>query len=307
MKKLGFGLSILIASSALFSCGEKTTSKYPGYDKVEEGMFVKYFNKNKEGRAVAVGDVLTASMQYGTEDTTIFDTQVNGQPVQLRADSAKYEGDFLGIFLQMNEGDSVSVIVNANDFFLKTAQMPQAPDFIDSNSMLYFTIGLNKVQSLDELQAEAKVKNSELEGQEGVILDQYLAENGITVAPTESGLIFISKVEGSGKQAETNKKVKVNYAGMLLNGTYFDTSIEDVAKEQGMHNPQRTYGPFEFQLGLGQVIPGWDEGIAMLKEGGKARLIIPSNLGYGANPRPGGVIQPFSTLIFDVELIEVID
>lgn len=307
MKKLGFGLSILMATSALFSCGNKTTSKFPGYDKVEEGLYIKYFNKSKEGRAVAVGDILTLGMQYGTEDTTIFDTQLNGQPVQLRADSGKYTGDLLGAFLGMNEGDSASIIVNADSFFLKTAQMPQSPDFIDSNAMLYFTVALKKVQSLEELQAEANAKNAELEGQEAQILDQYLAENGITVAPTESGLIFISKVKGTGKPAEANKTVKVNYEGMLLDGTYFDTSIEEVAKEQGLFNPQRTYGPFEFQLGVGQVIPGWDEGIAMLKEGGKARLIIPSNIAYGSNPRPGGVIKPFSTLIFDVELVEVVE
>ena len=84
-----------------------------------------------------------------------------------------------------------------------------------------------------------------------------------------------------------------------------DTSIEEVAREQGIYDERRGYAPFEFDLGARQVIAGWDEGIAMMKEGGKAKLIIPSSLGYGANPRPGGVIKPYNTLVFDVELIEV--
>lgn len=307
MKKLGLGLSILVAAGALFSCGNKATSKFPGYEKLEEGLYIKYFNKNAEGRAVAIGDILTANMQYGTEDSVLFDTDQNGQPVQLRADSGQYQGDLIGAFLGMNEGDSASIKVVADSFFIKTARMPESPDFIDSADMITFTVGLTKVQTLEELQAEANAKNAELEAQEASILEQYLADNGITQTPTESGLIFISTQAGSGKQAEANKKVKVNYAGRLLDGTYFDTSIEELAKEQGLYNPQRTYAPFEFQLGVGQVIKGWDEGIAMLKEGGKAQLIIPSSIAYGANPRPGGPIKPFSTLIFDVELIEVMD
>jgi len=137
-----------------------------------------------------------------------------------------------------------------------------------------------------------------------VILNKYLADNNITTEPTESGLIFISKKKGTGKQAVAGAKVKVNYEGMFLDGKYFDTSLEEAAKANGIYNPQRPYGPFEFDLGVGQVIKGWDEGIAMMKEGGKARLIIPSSIAYGAQPRPG---DPFSTLIFEVELIEVMD
>lgn len=182
--------------------------------------------------------------------------------------------------------------------------MPQLPDYIDSASSLYFTVGLITTQTIEELQAAQNAKNAEAEAAEGVILQEYLTTNGITTEPNESGLIFIAKEEGTGKQAVAGKNVKVNYEGMLLDGTYFDTSIEEVAKANDIFNPQRPYGPLDFVLGQGQVIKGWDEGIAMMKEGGKARLIIPSKIAYGANPRPG-IITPFATLIFDVELVEV--
>jgi FKBP-type peptidyl-prolyl cis-trans isomerase len=308
MKKMILGLGVLVSSIALFSCGEKSSNLFPDYDQLEGGLYMKKIVDNAGGRAVQVGDIVTMNMKYTVDnDTVIFDSQKNGQPVQMRVDTGKFKGDFLGIFVGMKEGDSASVIVKADTFFIKTAGMPQAPDFVDSTSMLYFNLGISKVQTMEEIQAEQSAKNAEMEAAESTILANYLAENGIQEQPTESGLIFISKTKGSGKQAVAGKKIKVNYAGKLIDGTYFDTSIEEVAKEQGLYDERRPYQPFEFVLGQGQVIRGWDEGLAMMKEGGKATLIIPSSIGYGANPRPGGVIKPFNTLIFDVELIEVMD
>lgn len=106
----------------------------------------------------------------------------------------------------------------------------------------------------------------------------------------ESGLKYIKLNSTEGKPAEAFKTVYVHYTGFLLDGNIFDSSVE-----RGT--------PFSFVLGKGQVIPGWEQGIAKLRVGEKARLIVPSNLGYGS--RDMGVIPPNSTLIFDVELIEV--
>lgn len=309
MKKLSLGLSALIATTGLFSCGEKKNSMFPGYDNPQKGVYVKYFEKNESGRIVEQGDILTLSMMYKTSrDSVLFDSKDIGQPLQLRADTAKYEGDFIGSLMGMRLGDSASILVSAESFFLKTAGMPEAPSYIDSASMLNFTIGIKKVETLEELQAAQAVEAEKAGAEEMNILKEYLAANNITETPTASGLIFISTKEGTGKQAVAGKKVKVHYEGQLLNGKYFDTSVEEVAKAQGLYDERRApYTPFEFGLGQGQVIPGWDEGIAMLKEGGKARLIIPSSIAYGANPRPGGPIGPYATLIFDVELLEVME
>jgi peptidyl-prolyl cis-trans isomerase A (cyclophilin A) len=108
---------------------------------------------------------------------------------------------------------------------------------------------------------------------------------------TESGLWYVVNNPGTGKMAEKGHKVAVHYSGMLDNGSVFDNSYQ-----RGE--------PIEFQLGIGQVIPGWDEGIALMKEGAKYTLIIPSNLGYGARGA-GGVIPPNATLIFETELMKV--
>ena len=108
---------------------------------------------------------------------------------------------------------------------------------------------------------------------------------------TESGLRYQIIQKGSGKQAEKGKKVSVHYQGALENGQVFDSSYK---RKQ----------PIDFTLGVGQVIEGWDEGIALLQVGDKARFVIPSYLGYGSRGA-GGVIPPDATLVFDVELMDV--
>jgi peptidyl-prolyl cis-trans isomerase A (cyclophilin A) len=108
---------------------------------------------------------------------------------------------------------------------------------------------------------------------------------------TESGLRYQFIQKGDGKQAEAGKTVSVHYEGSLENGKVFDSSY-----------PRKK--PIEFKLGIGQVIEGWDEGIALLKVGDKARFVIPSDLGYGP-AGAGGAIPPNATLIFDVELMDV--
>ncbi|HQY59655.1 MAG: FKBP-type peptidyl-prolyl cis-trans isomerase [Nitrospira sp.] len=108
---------------------------------------------------------------------------------------------------------------------------------------------------------------------------------------TDSGLKYVDLVAGTGREATAGNQVSVHYTGWLTNGTKFDSSVD--RKE-----------PFSFPLGAGRVIKGWDEGVAGMKVGGKRKLTIPSQLGYGARGA-GGVIPPNATLVFDVELLEV--
>ena len=108
---------------------------------------------------------------------------------------------------------------------------------------------------------------------------------------TASGLRYKIVQKGDGAKAEKGKMVSVHYEGSLINGTVFDSSYK--RKE-----------PISFQLGVGQVIPGWDEGVGLLQVGDKARFVIPSQLAYG-NAGAGGVIPPDATLVFDVELMRV--
>lgn len=108
---------------------------------------------------------------------------------------------------------------------------------------------------------------------------------------TATGLKYIDETPGKGTSPTTGQTVKVHYTGRLENGTKFDSSVD-----RGQ--------PFEFTIGVGQVIKGWDEGVSTMKIGGKRKLIIPSQLAYGSRGA-GSSIPPNSTLIFDVELLGI--
>lgn len=108
---------------------------------------------------------------------------------------------------------------------------------------------------------------------------------------TDSGLKFDDLAVGDGEQAAAGQRVVVHYTGWLSDGRKFDSSVD-------------RNEPFSFALGRGQVIRGWDEGVAGMRVGGKRRLTIPPQLGYGAQGA-GGVIPPNATLVFDVELLEI--
>ncbi|HHI02518.1 MAG TPA: FKBP-type peptidyl-prolyl cis-trans isomerase [candidate division Zixibacteria bacterium] len=119
---------------------------------------------------------------------------------------------------------------------------------------------------------------------EGTAVD----ENEVT---TESGLKYVDYTVGDGASPKEGDMVVVHYSGFLTDGTKFDSSVD-----RGQ--------PFQFKIGVGQVIKGWDEGVMSMKVGGKRKLIIPPELGYGARGA-GGVIPPNATLLFDVELLDI--
>jgi len=145
----------------------------------------------------------------------------------------------------------------------------------------------NAVEAFRTFEGSREAREAEEKAAQKALLDTVAAG----YEETASGLRYQILQKGNGKQATKGAGVSVHYKGQLLDGTVFDSSYK--RKE-----------PIDFNVGIGQVIAGWDEGIQLLKVGDKARFVIPSNLGYGA-VGAGGVIPPNATLIFDVELMDV--
>ncbi|MCF8365233.1 MAG: FKBP-type peptidyl-prolyl cis-trans isomerase [Bacteroidales bacterium] len=230
-------------------------------------------------------------MTYGTTDSVLFNTNSIPQgAMKLMMQEPGYPGDFYEMMGLMHLGDSVVFYQDAESFFTKTAGSPMCPPEM-MGQQLTFNVKLSKIQTEKELQDEMTADMEKRRLEEAEIINKYVEENNITVQATESGLYVIVTEEGKGSKPLQGDKVKVHYTGTLLDGTKFDSSLD-----RGQ--------PFEFNIGRG-VIRGWSEGIAMLNVGSKARLIIPSNLGYGERGS-GAKIPPFSPLIFDVELIEIV-
>ena len=145
---------------------------------------------------------------------------------------------------------------------------------------------IQKAEALNKLEEEfADVKNEGVE-----FLEVNRSKEGVQT--TESGLQYIVLKEGSGDKPKADSKVKVHYHGTSLDGTVFDSSVD-----RGE--------PSEFFAK--QVITGWTEGLQLMKVGSKFKFFIPQELAYGAFPRKGGSIKPFETLIFEVELLDIIE
>ena len=145
----------------------------------------------------------------------------------------------------------------------------------------------NAVEAFRTFEGSREKRDADEKAKQKELLDSV----AIGYEETKSGLRYQILQKGAGKQATKGAGVSVHYKGQLLDGTVFDSSYK--RKE-----------PIDFNVGLGQVIAGWDEGILLLQVGDKARFVIPSNLAYGA-AGAGGVIPPDATLIFDVELMGV--
>jgi len=123
--------------------------------------------------------------------------------------------------------------------------------------------------------------------------EQVIIDNeDVEVITTASGLRYQDIIVGDGPEAKAGDTVKVHYTGWLEDDTKFDSSVDRGA-------------PFEFTIGAGMVIQGWDEGVVGMKVGGKRKLIIPPDLGYGSRGAGAGVIPPNATLIFDIDLLEI--
>lgn len=283
---------ILLALTAIFftmSWGCKQGGS-ESYTETEDGLLYKFIVESDNEAMPEISDIITVTMDYGIEDSTMFTSVDVPQPIQMQVNEPLFKGGFMEGFTLMHLGDSAEFLMKTDSVF-KHFFRSKTPPGIDTIEYMWFRIGLEDIKTQEEAAKERQMAMEKNRNEEKVNRDAYLKEHSITVEPTESGLYYIETKKGSGKTPEPADTVQVHYTGYLLDGTKFDSSLDRDKV-------------FEFPLGQGRVIPGWDEGIGMMRVGGKARLIIPSSLGYGERGA-GQAIPPFSTLIFDVELVGI--
>ena len=302
MKKsiLSMAALAMLMLGIMSACTEK--SPYPGYQKSATGLYYQFFNQNKDAAQPQVGDLMDLAICCTVNDTTfIVPNTVNTLPLE----APLFAGDFYEGMAMMHKGDSASFIVDIDSTFIKWFHQTSLPAEFNSTDVMRFEVRLDDFypeseyaprlaakikKDIDARIEKMKADHPEETATAAQQLTEYLAKNKITVDPTPSGLYYVQTQEGNGEKPEVGMMAQVHYTGKLLDGTVFDSSIE-----RGE--------PISFPLGVGQVIPGWDEGIMMMSKGEKGVLYIPYYLAYG-DRQAGDKITPFSNLMFEVELVD---
>lgn len=241
------------------------------------------------------GDVLKLNFSVGTIDgQMLFSTFDRNEPMDVTFGEQFDTPGFDEGIGYIKKGGRSKLIVPSNLAFDSMGR----GQIVAPYTTLVYDIEVLNIRSKEEVarENEQKVKEESAKAEkakqaEADKISSYLKLNGITVQPVASGLYYVEIEAGTGAQAAAGKEVNVHYTLYNIEGKKLQSSLD-------------AGQPFKFTLGQGQVIQGWDEGIAMMKAGGKAKLILPSSLAYGATQR-GEDIPPYSPLVFEVQLIDV--
>lgn len=297
-------LVLMLGASIMSSCQKKT--------KVTEKDGIEYTYIKEGTESAPNGSFLLYNLEITTAtDSVIYSTAEQPFPGYLMAnDSLPPTNGMDEIFLTLKKGDSIQFESTAKVIFGENF-----PPFMKEADIVKVKLGAFEIMDQaaietffnQTMEAEDKKKAERAVGlvaEEGKTIEAYIKEKGLTASKTESGLYYVIEKEGTGEATTPGTTMYVNYAGYLLDGTLFDTSMPEVAKANNIFDAERPYEALPVNVGMGQVIPGWDEGLMLLKKGSKGKFIIPSPLGYGENGA-GAMIPPNSILIFDVEVTDV--
>lgn len=280
-----------IGATLVLSCN---TSDHPGFKRTKTGIYYKIYSpENQDTTHVHVGSIVTLDLQYGLKDSILYDGRNMPEPVILPVIEPTYEGDFYEALQLFALGDSGTFILKAGPFFKTTFQQPSLPDFMTDDTDLYFDIVVVKVQTEGDVELETLTRNKELEGEEMLILEKYIDVNNITAQPTESGVYYIETKRGKGLSPQPDYYASAHFTVHILGRDMLFSTLD-----RGE--------PIEFKLGSQFENPGFQEALGLMREGGKANVIVPSSMAFGAQGAGNGIVPPFTSLYYEIELVDVI-
>ncbi|ROT47474.1 FKBP-type peptidyl-prolyl cis-trans isomerase [Candidatus Cardinium hertigii] len=256
------------------------------------------------------------------EERVLIDTLKEPQPFLLRYDDLTSTNKQLAEMLNIVEEKQRVIFKFSPQYYLKdaAADLDKILEFNDlkKDDELVMDVEIKKIMNQEEYDQLMTTKRAaqlekdkqqlekdkqQLEKDKQLITD-YLAAHNIQASSTDSGLFYIVDQSSEDIPIVKGKCVKINYTGRLLDGSVFDTTNEEIAKSHNIYLPPKAYVPFEFQVGVNSVIPGWEEGLLLLKKNEKARFFIPSVLAYGEDVTskriPGNAV-----LLFEIEVVDV--
>lgn len=288
-KKLSTLTLALTVGTGLFvtSCASQD------WKSTENGLEYKIIKKGDGKTENQVGYIAELNVIFKIGDSVIVNTLDlnNNEPVPQMMQEAAFPGDLPEGLLLMRAGDKWDFRILADTVVARTGQA--LPPFAKEGDYYFWEVEMVNLMSPEEMEQKRLEEEAEQIKIDDELLQKYFADNNIKAEKTASGLYYVIHEAGSGATPENGQMVSVNYTGMKMNGEKFDSNVDPAFNH---------VKPLQFTLGQGQVIRGWDEGIALLKRGEKATLYIPSSLAYGKQAPPA--IGPDQVLIFDVELLD---
>ena len=292
MKKIvKTGILASLSALLLVACGPK--SEIEGFTRSKTGLHYKFITENNKGEQVKVGDVLFCECVTYLDDKELGSVSGNPEPLFKVTDDNAFNGCLNEGLMMMHVGDEAIFAVKADSLSHQGMRMPQAYQS-GQNQTIRFKIKLHSVKSEEQMRKEFEAEMESRKNSEKAALEQYIAENGIKQPSTAEGLYIIPIKKGNGPQVEEWKSITVTYTGRFLDGSVFETSDKNESAD--------AHDPITYTVGEQAMIKGWDIAIKTMRQGDKARVIIPSDYAYGAG---NGSIPPYSTLVFDIEVLSV--
>lgn len=282
----------LLAATAMTAC------KNESFKKLKSGLEYRIVDDQSGETKGVIGNYVSLNVTTTVHDSVIFSTHQQGMPYETIVNEAASAGDIMAIMPMLSKGDSAIARIVVDSLVMGG----QMPPFAKSGDMVEFRIKVVDVKTKEDFEKGVKEKQQKQAELDNKAIEEFVAKNAMTnVQKTESGLRYIITQAGTGANAEPGQMITMKYTGRLLDGTAFDSNVDPKFEH---------VEPFTFTLGRRMVIPGWDEGIALLNKGAKAKLIIPSTLAYGEQSMPGNKnnekgIPANSSLVFDVEVIDI--
>lgn len=252
------------------------------------GLVYRFIKRNA-GVNPETGDVLSLHLEYYTEnDSLLFSSYDVPDEFRMRLEKPSHPGSIEEALKMMHIGDSAIFKINAYNFYRYTRKLVNIPEYIKPGELLSFYVKLLNIQHSELYEQEKKLREAEIRDEEISMIKRYLLTENLISTELSSGIHIVKIAESDKRKLKAGDYVKMHYEASFLDGLIFDSTYE-------------SGNLFGFELGSGELIPGLEIALSHLHIGEKARIIIPFALAYGSEIK--GPIPPYSTLVFDVEII----
>ena len=276
---------ILISLTIIFTA----CSKREKVVEHEKGFKYIAYNRSEYGLSPRVGDIAIFKLKITTPNDSVIEYT---DYMQIQIKQPPHEGGTIDDALMfMNRGDSIAFFLNGATYYTRTLN-EAVPDFMSNIELLRFDIMLLDVMNMKKFEEQRRQRLSTGRLEERIFLEEYLEKVSKKRVEIDSMLFWIPQYEGIGKNIKENDIVELHYIAYFIDGKIFS-------------NTYQSNKPFVFSVGDDRILEAFNKTMPHLKSKSKGRIIVPSYLGYGEDGIPD-VVPPFSSLVFDIEVINVI-